>query len=73
MIYIHDHKIIHRDIKLQNIVLDASKHCKIIDFGLAKKVRAMKSIQLDRWFSEECKSDFEEETYEYEYNTDSDN
>ncbi len=44
--YIHSQKIIHRDIKLQNIIVDSKKRCKIIDFGLAKKVRNLKSLTI---------------------------
>ena len=43
--YLHSKKIIHRDIKLQNIVVDSKGRCKIIDYGLAKKVRLWNSTQ----------------------------
>ncbi len=43
--YLHSKKIIHRDIKLHNIVLDGQKKCKIIDYGLAKKTRMLQSIE----------------------------
>lgn len=44
--YIHDKKIIHRDLKLQNVILTQDKHCKIIDFGLARKVRNSFSVDV---------------------------
>lgn len=33
--YIHGKKIIHRDLKLENILLDNANKCKIVDFGLS--------------------------------------
>lgn len=36
--YIHSKKIIHRDLKLENILLDARNQCKIVDFGLSDYV-----------------------------------
>lgn len=50
--YIHNQKVIHRDIKLQNIVINDRNECKIIDFGLAKKVRNLKSLTFDKFNSE---------------------
>lgn len=47
--YIHSQKVIHRDIKLQNIIVDSKKRCKIIDFGLAKKVRNLKSLTIEKF------------------------
>jgi serine/threonine protein kinase len=35
--HMHAHKLFHRDIKLENIVLDATYHAKLMDFGLAKR------------------------------------
>ena len=34
--YLHSCNIIHRDLKLENIMLDGDGYLKIIDFGLAK-------------------------------------
>ena len=36
MMYIHKMKIIHRDLKTTNILLDFNKHVKICDFGISK-------------------------------------
>ena len=36
--YIHDQHVIHRDLKLGNMLLNESMELKIADFGLATKV-----------------------------------
>ena len=36
MQYLHQHNIVHRDLKLKNVLVDQSLTFKIIDFGLSK-------------------------------------
>ncbi|KAI6239040.1 AGC protein kinase [Aphelenchoides fujianensis] len=37
--YLHQRQVIHRDIKMENISVDASLHCKLVDFGYAKELQ----------------------------------
>jgi len=36
--YLHSKEIIHRDLKLENIMIGADGYIKIIDYGLAKRL-----------------------------------
>ena len=37
--YMHSHNIIHRDIKLDNILIDLNNNIKICDFSISKKIK----------------------------------
>mmetsp|Transcript_67078 Transcript_67078/g.148604 ORF Transcript_67078/g.148604 Transcript_67078/m.148604 type:complete len:481 (+) Transcript_67078:228-1670(+) len=45
--YIHSKRIIHRDLKLENILLDANNKCKIVDFGLSDYVSSKERTVTD--------------------------
>lgn len=44
MSYCHDNNISHRDIKLENILLENEKTVKLIDFGFSIKVSDDKKL-----------------------------
>jgi serine/threonine protein kinase len=41
--HVHSHGVLHRDIKLENLLLDGSGHIKMVDFGLSKRLFDPKS------------------------------
>ena len=45
LIHMHKHSYIHCDIKVENIMLDARGHVKLIDFGLATKLSSEKNLE----------------------------
>jgi serine/threonine protein kinase len=46
--YIHDHNIVHRDIKLENILIDLNNNIKICDFGIGRVLSDPEQLLYDQ-------------------------
>ena len=46
--HIHSHKIVHRDIKLENILIDLNNNIKICDFGIGRILSSSKQLLHDK-------------------------
>lgn len=48
MQYVHEQKIAHRDLKLENVLLtlDDPPVVKVVDFGLAKAISTLSDLQV---------------------------
>ena len=44
LLYLHENKIVHRDLKCANILLDNYNNCKLTDFGISKHTDDIRSL-----------------------------
>lgn len=42
--YLHSQRVVHRDVKLENILLDGHGHIKIADFGVSRRIESKGAI-----------------------------
>ena len=46
--YIHEQNIVHRDIKLENLLIDLNNNIKICDFGIGRKIKSKNQLLHDQ-------------------------
>lgn len=42
--YLHEHRVVYRDLKLENILISNDGHLLLTDFGLARKIRSNENL-----------------------------